>query len=274
MEINAPKDFLNDFDIFNFAAKMQSEICNAQTEHITIHFPNGNLFKNRIGVFVQACLVAWGLQKFKKVDFKFDAPSTVWDKKNPEDFFQFRSENDVILLISSRIHHNIPIQMTEKFEEILVSLMAEVYNNAVEHSEGDYIIGNCYTDIHTANEKSRMFLLGYDTGIGIIESVRRFLEKNTDDEFHTYKTNVGLLKWALGEGHTTKQPPRGLGMNWLLDFAKLNSGYIRICNENVLFEQNAEGEMSYKKLENPFYGLFFEMHIVETPNVIYKLKGE
>lgn len=272
MEINAPEKFLNDFDIFNFVAEMQSKISNAQVENITIHFPNGNLFENKIASFAQACLFAWGLQKLKKVNFKFDAPATVWDKKNPENFFQFINDKDVITLISNSVYPNIPIQMTDKFEEILVSLMAEVYNNAVEHSEGDYIIGNCNN--YNNNGKSQMCLFCYDTGIGIIESVRRYLDKTEADEFHTYKSNARLLEWALREGNTTKQPPRGLGMEWLLDFAKLNSGYVRICNEDVLFEQNAEGIMSYSKLENPFNGLFFEMHIVESPNVIYKLKGE
>ena len=272
MEINAPKEFLNDFDIFNFVAQMQSEFCNLQEENITIHFPNANLLKNRIGIFVQACLVAWGLQKFKNVDFKFDAPSTVWDKKNPKNFFQLHNKNDVIKLISSQMYH-IPIHMTDKFEEILVSLMAEVYNNAVEHSGADYKIGNCYNDDIDCS-KSRMCLFCYDTGIGIIESVRRFLGLSEDENFHTYKANCRLLNWALKEGNTTKEPPRGLGMEWLLDFAKINAGYMRICNENVLFEQNTDGVIIYKELENKFQGLFFEMHIVETPNVIYKLKGE
>ena len=273
MEINAPKDFLNDFDIFNFAAKMQSEICNAQTEHITIHFPNGNLLKNKIGIFVQACLVAWGLQKLKEVDFKFDAPSTVWDENNHKDFFQLYNKNDVIKLISGRIYRNIPIQMTDKFEEILVSLMAEVYNNAVEHSEADYIIGDCYNDDNDSS-KSGMFLFCYDTGIGIIESVRKFLQLSEDENFHTYMANSKLLNWALKKGTTTKEPPRGLGMDWLLDFAKINAGYMRICNENILFEQNTNGVTTYKELDNKFQGLFFEMHIVEDPDVIYKLKGE
>lgn len=67
----------------------------------------------------------------------------------------------------------------------------------------------------------------------------------------------------MKNGNTTKSPPRGVGIDWLLSFAKVNSGYIRICNENVLFEQNQDGDITYKKLNNNFYGLFFEMHIME-----------
>lgn len=67
--------------------------------------------------------------------------------------------------------------MTEKLKDILVSLIGEVYNNAYEHSGSKYIIGNCYNETNDNNDNSSMCFYCYDTGIGIIENVRRFLEK-------------------------------------------------------------------------------------------------
>lgn len=73
---------------------------------------------------------------------------------------------------------------------------------------------------------------------------------------------------------STEQCPRGLGLNRLLEFSKINHGLFRICNENILFEQNSFGNQNYQELGNRFLGSFFEMHIMEQPNVRYELEGE
>ena len=174
-------------------------------------------------------------------------------------FFRLQTQNDVVKLIEENIPKQIPIKAIEIVKDILVSLLGEVYNNAVEHSESKYIIGNCYDD----RDNARMCFFCYDAGIGIIESVRRYFKRENDLSFREYERSSKLLKWALQQGNTTKTPPRGVGIYWLLNFAKENAGYVRICNENVVFEQNTESKTIYQKLNNNFCGLFFEMHIME-----------
>ena len=180
--------------------------------------------------------------------------------------------DDVVKLVTKNVSHNLPINTTEKLEEILVSLITEVYNNAKEHSEATCIVGNCYTDVR--GFRKRLCFCCYDTGIGIVESVRRFLEKDFDDNFKSYRVNEILLRWALGKGHSTKKQPRGAGLDWLLDFAKLNRGRIRVCSEDVFFEQDFDGNRVFQPLKHKFFGSFFEMNIMEDPNAVYKLKGE
>lgn len=275
MEIPVPNDFANDFDLFGSVADIQNKICLAEDKEIKISLPNTNLLRNRTRLFLLACLSAFGTQKEKTIVFRCNFPSYAWDERNLASFFQLHTKDDVIQIVLANISKRIPVQMTERVEDRLVSLIGEVYNNAVEHSGSEYIIGNCYTENNDDRDNSRMCFYCYDTGIGIIESVRQFLKREYPNLFYSYGTqNAKLLKLALQRGFTTKQPPRGVGIDWLLNFAKVNSGYVRICNENVLFEQNIEGKITYQKLNNSFCGLFFEMHIMEDPDVIYKLKGE
>lgn len=274
VEIAVPHDFANDVDLFGSVANIQNKIRLAGDNEIKISLPNADLFRNRTGLFLLTCLSAFGTQVEKSIILHCNFPSYIWDESNLASIFQLHTKNDVIQLVSKNISKKIPVRMTEKLKDILVSLIGEVYNNAVEHSESKYIIGNCYNETNNDRNNARMCFYCYDTGIGIIENVRRYLKLEEDLSFREYDRSSKLLKWALKQGNTTKKPPRGIGIDWLLNFAKINSGYVRICNENVLFEQNTEGKTTYQKLSNNFLGLFFEMHIMEDPDAIYKLKGE
>ena len=274
VEIAVPHDFANDVDLFGSVANIQNKIRLAGNNEIKISLPNADLFRNRTGLFLLTCLSAFGTQVEKNIILHCNFPSYIWDESNLASIFQLHTKNDVIQLVSKNISKKIPVRMTEKLKDILVSLIGEVYNNAVEHSESKYIIGNCYNETNNDRNNARMCFYCYDAGIGIIENVRRYLKLEEDLSFREYDRSSKLLKWALKQGNTTKKPPRGIGIDWLLNFAKINSGYVRICNENVLFEQNTEGKTTYQKLSNNFLGLFFEMHIMEDPDAIYKLKGE
>lgn len=275
MEIPVSNNFVNDFDIFSSVSDMQNKIYLSTDEEIKIYLPSADLLSNRVILFLLACLSAFGAQNEKRIIFRCNFPSYAWDESNLASFFQLHTKDDVIQLVSRNISKQIPVLMTEKVEDRLVSLIGEVYNNAVEHSGSEYIIGNCCSVTNADSENSRMCFYCYDAGIGIIESVRRFLKREYPNLFYEYRMqNAKLLKLALKRGFTTKQPPRGVGIDWLLEFARVNSGYVRICNENVLFEQNSIGQITYEELSNTFHGLFFEMHIMEDANAIYKLKGE
>ena len=60
------------------------------------------------------------------------------------------------------ISKQIQIKATERVKGTVVSLLGEVYDNTVEHSESNYIIGNCYDD----RDNARMWFFCYDANIG------------------------------------------------------------------------------------------------------------
>ena len=65
--------------------------------------------------------------------------------------------------------------------------------------------------------------------------------------------------------------PRGLGLELLRSFAKLNQGAIRICSDNVLYINDHNGD-KYHLMEEKFIGTLFEMDIIADNDHRYIIK--
>lgn len=162
-------------------------------------------------------------------------------------------EKEDIFNIVTDITSEAPVQMSEKLSEIFISKVGEMFNNADEHSDAEYIIGAKYFK----NQKYKYCFSCYDTGIGIPSKVKLF--KNFDSD-------IKALEWAMKRGNTTANRdsliPRGLGLGLLHSFAKANDGTIRICSGKALYVYNKSKGERYYPLEYNFEGTLFEMDII------------
>ena len=275
LELYLPTNFSDSVDFFSKVASLQNEIRDSSDAVMLIRLPDSDFLNDRTDLFLLSCLVALGKQEDKKilvdVTFDFGFQNDTFIK-----LFQLKDTTEIIDLVRHEIFGNIPIKMTNDFEEEFVSLIAEIYANAKEHSKADFIMGISYKS-RDEDGKEKLCFCCYDTGVGIIGNVRRYrVGDDTDPIFETFAAGVYFLQWALKSGNSTKFGgyARGLGLTRLLQFSEVNHGFFRICNEDVLFEKNSNGEQTFKKLKGEFLGSFFEMHIMEDPGVRYKLKGE
>lgn len=141
-----------------------------------------------------------------------------------------------------------------------------MYNNSLEHSGGQYVIGGKYFK----NQKNTYCFSCYDTGIGIPEKVKNSLDHDI--------SQIEAFKWAMKRGNSTANKergsliPRGLGLDLLRGFAKANDGTIRICSGNVLYKYNPRKGIKYYKLNHKFEGTLFEMDIIADNAHRYVLK--
>ena len=275
MELYLPANFSDSVDFFSKVASLQNEIRGSYGRDVLIRLPDSDFLNDRTNLFLLSCLVALGKQEDKKilvdVAFDFGFQNDTFIK-----IFQLNDTTEIIDLVRNEISSNMPIKMTDDFEEEFVSLIAEIYANAREHSEADFIMGISYKSRDT-NGKKKLCFCCYDTGTGIIGNVRHYhIGDDTSPIFKTFAAGVYFLQWALKSGNSTKTDgyARGLGLTRLLQFSEVNHGFFRICNESVLFEKNSDGRQTLKKLEGEFLGSFFEMHIMEDPGIRYGLKGE
>lgn len=172
--------------------------------------------------------------------------------------------NDVLALVTE-IKKDAPVEMSETVAEIFTSRVGEMYNNSIEHSKGEYVIGGKYFK----NQKNRYCFACYDTGIGIPQKVIENVNSNfTDRE---------AFAWALKRGNSTANRssgilvPRGLGLDMLRSFAKANDGTIRVCSGKTMYMYNKKGEQ-YFELNTSFVGTLFEMDIIADNQHIYVLK--
>lgn len=285
MRIDYQQKFSSGKSAFDNIAELQSKIGSSCDTDIDIHLI-GAVRYGKAFIFLIGCLIVLGINFGKKLKIylptkraykHFISMGIVGyyreQKKNCRSFFRLDKSEDVVKLVEDNIK-DAPIQMSDDLKELLVSLIGEVYNNAREHSEAKYVMGGCCKHRGGSGGTKRLCFFCYDTGMGIINSVKDYFGVMNDDKYNNYDVNKKLLKWALVKGNSTKKPPRGVGLDWLLSFAGLNKGKISICSSDVLFIQNPQGEQHFAKLQNNFEGTFFEMEIVEDSRYKYFLKGE
>lgn len=178
-------------------------------------------------------------------------------KKN---IVQVHKSEDVLKLVS-KITKEAPIKMSEDLQEILASKIGEMYINAMEHSESDYVIGAKYYK----NQKDTYCFVCCDFGIGIPTKV---MQTNTD-----IVNSQKAFEWAMKPGNSTVKSdiPRGLGLGLLKDFAQANNGVIRMVS-NDMYYRFQNGENRYKQLKHSLQGTLFEMDIIADNKHKYIIK--
>ena len=155
-------------------------------------------------------------------------------------------------------------RMSEGLGKVFKKKVFEVYQNAVIHSEsalGIFVCGQFFP------QKRRLDLTITDAGIGIRESVRRFLGVKI--------SSVGAIRWALQEGHTTKKgsQPGGLGLKFLHEFVQLNKGRIQIASRFGFYEFH-KGKETFEKMAADLPGTSVTIEINTGDTAEYCLASE
>lgn len=163
---------------------------------------------------------------------------------------------DNIYKLVTEITKDAPVKMSDNLAALFTSKVGEMYNNSIEHSEAQYVIGGKYYK----NQKNKYCFACYDTGIGIPNKVKHYLDSDMPD--------LDAFKWAMKRGNSTANQsgrirvPRGLGLSLLQSFAKANNGTIRICSGSVLYTYTPQKGDRYYGLQHEFKGTLFEMDII------------
>ena len=155
-------------------------------------------------------------------------------------------------------------RMSEGLGKVFKKKVFEVYQNAVIHSGstlGIFVCGQFFP------QKQKLDLTITDAGIGIRESVRRFLGGKI--------SSVGAIRWALREGHTTKTGPQpgGLGLKFLQDFVRLNKGRIQIASRFGFYEFD-KGKEVFEKMAVDLPGTSVTIEINTGDTAQYCLASE
>lgn len=180
--------------------------------------------------------------------------------------FKHLDDNNDTVIIATDIVEGIPVALSSKLREDMVSKIGEMFNNAIGHSEAEHVFGGRY------NKPGKKYCFAcYDTGIGIVEKVRGF-KKNP------YMPDREALSWALEPFNTTVEDPsvpRGQGFSLLQQFTSANKGVIRICTGRVLYTYDCRDDVKegYISLQHNFEGTLFEMDI-NADERQYQYRGE
>lgn len=138
----------------------------------------------------------------------------------------------------------------------------EMFVNAQIHSETEFI----YTCGQFFPQRSEIIFTIVDTGIGFSKRI----EKNLGETISSSQA----IKWAMTEGHTTKQgTPGGIGLAVLKDFIIRNKGKIQIISGDAMYQLN-NGSEEYLKFDSFFDGTIINMVFKSNDITSYGLLEE
>ncbi len=118
------------------------------------------------------------------------------------------------------------VNVSSSLASRIIGNMSEIYLNAFEHGQsqvGVFVCGQHFP------KNQRLNLSIVDFGVGIPSNVRLFKAHEFRPE---QLTASKCMEWAFQEGTSTKQgqsdEPRGLGLDLLKDFVRLNKGWLEM----------------------------------------------
>lgn len=114
------------------------------------------------------------------------------------------------------------VHVSKLLRDAIVGRVWEIYANAFEHGQSPIGIFSCCQ--HYPN-KHELKLSVVDFGVGIPSNVRMFFKH--DPRAHSLNA-ASCLKWAFQRGTTTKPNNRGLGLDLLKEFVKINKGKLEV----------------------------------------------
>jgi hypothetical protein len=131
--------------------------------------------------------------------------------------------------------------------DAIVGHMAEIYLNAFDHSQspiGVFACGQHFPRKHELN------LTIVDFGVGIPSNVRLF---KANDFAPEDLPATKCMEWAFQAGTSTKPGGRGIGLDLLQEFVKLNGGRLEMFSHEG-YVVIADGKMAFAERNRFFEG--------------------
>lgn len=131
------------------------------------------------------------------------------------------------------------VHVSEPLRDAIVGKVWEIYTNSFEHGQSHTGVFSCGQHFSNMNE---LMLSVVDFGTGIPNKVRGFL---SSDPRSQNILSSACLGWAFQRGNSTSVAqgvPRGLGLDLLKDFVKINDGSLEVYSNNGYALINRYGE--------------------------------
>lgn len=139
------------------------------------------------------------------------------------------------------------VRVSDRVRDAIVGRVWETYENAFDHAKSDVGVFTCGQHFPKLR---KLALAVADFGTGIPAGVRAFFSDRPQAK--NYRA-ASCLKWAFQRGTSTKPGGRGVGLDILKDFVRINDGTLEVfSNEGyVLIDQKQE---RYEERKTAFDG--------------------
>ncbi|WP_213305912.1 hypothetical protein [Paraburkholderia sacchari] len=163
------------------------------------------------------------------------------------------------------------INISEALRDAIVGRVWEIYANSFEHAQSPVGVFSCGQHFKVANE---LILTVVDFGTGIPSKVREYLNSLQIDPRTLGIPSSALMRWAFKPGNTTTRStvPRGLGLDFLKQFVRLNKGSLEVYSEDCHAVIDGNGE-NYTDLPVKFAGTTVQIKLICDAR-FYRLSSE
>lgn len=149
-------------------------------------------------------------------------------------------------------------EMTSAFALRFQQSLGEIFINAQTHSQSKLGVFVCGQFFPT---KQKLHITIADAGITI--------PGNVSLRFNRKVPPIVALRWALEEGHTTKQgTPGGVGLRLLRQFVALNGGRLQIASSRAFWKFDAVNE-EFVQLSEQFPGTVVTLEVNTADTKLY-----
>ncbi len=133
------------------------------------------------------------------------------------------------------------VHVSERLRDAIAGRMWEIYSNAFEHSGSAIGVFSCGQHYWRHNT---LILSVVDFGQGIPAIVRSFLSQHVEAELVSKLSGATCLKWAFESGNSTSVDgvARGLGLDLLKEFIRLNQGKLEVYSNNAYAIVDKDGD--------------------------------
>jgi len=160
------------------------------------------------------------------------------------------------------------VHVSDRLRDAIAGRMWEIYNNAFEHSGTAIGVFSCGQHFPSTNE---LVLSVVDFGQGIPAKIRTFVGS---DPRAQDLTAAACLRWAFTRGKSTSTGgvARGLGLDLLKEFVRLNQGKLEVYSNEGYAIIDKDGER-YENRDISFEGTV--VHItLRCDEKLYHFKDE
>lgn len=172
----------------------------------------------------------------------FDYPSSSWNGNSiPYRQDNSMAMNDIMDYLTYSWVGKGWVNVSEKLRDAIAGRMWEIYNNAFEHSRTQVGVFSCGQHYH---QNTELILSVIDFGTGIPLNIKNFFRKFVEEATVRKISDANCLKWAFGRGNSTCSDsiPRGLGLDLLKEFVRINQGKLEIYSNQGYAIIDKDGE--------------------------------
>ncbi len=156
---------------------------------------------------------------------------------------------------------------TDKAGIYIRECIFEVFANAATHGNCEDIY--CCGEYHSNKTIPVLEMTIVDCGKSIVTNVNDFL---TSKNLPTI-SSCQAIHWATGNGNTTKDTPGGLGLWNLIEFIKMNQGFLQIVSGDGMIEYS-NGTLAMQQIRFAFPGTIVNMAFNFNDNQRYLMSDE